>query len=221
MPTDDADKPSASTPDYLKPYNDAVRTFGPTFEATLWASKDKQLGRFAVIAQMAELTGRVVLDAGCALGDFAAWLIEHDLPFGRYIGIDAVAPVIERASSRGLAESVFAARDFAAHPEVFVELAREHRYDLAVFSGSLNTFDAEHAWRTVCAAYDAAAEGVVFNFLSARHHKANAPNPSPAKRFDPVPLLDRALELTPNVRFRQDYFQGHDATIAMIKPRAR
>ena len=38
-----------------------------------------------------------------------------------------------------------------------------------------------------------------------------------ATRFDTLDWLDWALRTTPNVRFRQDYLQGHDATIAMLK----
>ncbi|MFI4854960.1 MAG: class I SAM-dependent methyltransferase [Phycisphaerales bacterium JB065] len=209
-------EPTPPSPDYLAPYADAVRVHGATFEATLWASKEKQVGRFAVITSMADLTGRVVVDAGCGLGDLAAYCEEQGIAYGRYIGLEAMPDMAAAARKQGLAESRFEDSDFAADPGVFDRLAESDRFDLAVFSGSLNTFGSEAAFEVVRRAFKAAREGVVFNFLSAKNHERNAINPAPAKRFEPSMMLERALGLTPRVRFRQDYFDGHDATIAMF-----
>ncbi len=186
MPGTPEDASAGGSPDYLAPYADAVRAHGATFEATLWASKEKQVGRFAVIAEMADLTGRVIVD------------------------------MVRAGAARGLPEARFETVDFASDTECFERLARSDGVDLVVFSGSLNTFEPEHAFGVAKEAFRHAREGVVFNFLSSRNHERHAINPAPAKRFDPASMLDRALTLTPRVRFRQDYFDGHDATIAMM-----
>ena len=66
---------------------------------------------------------------------------------------------------------------------------------------------------------DAAAEGVIFNFLSDRAPaKLLAQPTAPAQRFNTIRMIDWALTKTPSVQFRQDYFNGHDATIGMLKP---
>lgn len=205
-----------ASPDYLRPYADAVKAHGATFEATLWASKQKQVGRFAVIAEMADLTGRVIVDAGAGLGDLASFCEEHQIKYGRYIGLEAMVDMVRKGEQRGLPEARFEASDFAADTGVFGRLAKSDGVDLVVFSGSLNTFEEEAAFGVVREAFRAAREGVVFNFLSSRNHEKHPVNPAPAKRFDPARMLDRALGLTPKVRFRQDYFDGHDGTIAMF-----
>ncbi len=203
-------------PDYLAPYADAVRTHGASFEATLWASREKQEGRFAVIASMVDLTGRVIVDAGCGMGDLAVFCEANGIAYGRYIGLEAMPDMVEAAKRRGLAEARFEVSDFAADTGVFERLARSDGTDLVVFSGSLNTFEPEAAFAVVARAFRAAREGVVFNFLSAKNHERNPINPAPARRFEPAHMLDLALGLTPRVLFRQDYFDGHDATVAML-----
>ena len=207
---------SEESPAYLAPYADAVRTHGASFEATLWASKEKQVGRFAVIAGMADLTGRVIVDAGCGLGDLAAFCEDRGISYGRYIGQEAMADMAKAGAERGLPEARFETVDFASDEGYFERLGASEGFDLAVFSGSLNTFDPEDAFGSVSRAFRHAREGVGFNFRAARNHERNPVDPSPAKRFDPVPMLDRALTLTPKVLLRQDYFDGHDATLAMM-----
>jgi SAM-dependent methyltransferase len=216
MPGTPEETSAGGSPDYLAPYADAVRAHGATFEATLWASKEKQVGRFAVIAEMADLTGRVIVDAGCGLGDLASFCEEQGIAYGKYIGLEAMPDMVRAGAARGLPEARFETVDFASDTECFERLARSDGVDLVVFSGSLNTFEPEHAFGVVKEAFRHAREGVVFNFLSSRNHERHAINPAPAKRFDPASMLDRALALTPRVRFRQDYFDGHDATIAMM-----
>lgn len=203
-------------PEYLRPYADAVRAHGASFEATLWASREKQVGRFGVIAEMADLTGRVIVDAGAGNGDLAAYCEQRGIRYGRYIGLEAMAEMVQNGEGRNLPEARFEASDFAADPGVFDRLGASDWVDLVVFSGSLNTFEPEAAFGVVKRAFRAAKEGVVFNFLSAKNHERNPINPAPARRFEPARMLELALGLTPRVRFRQDYFDGHDATIAMF-----
>lgn len=206
-------------PEYLKPYARAVETHGASFEATLWLNRQKQTDRFRVMTEMMDLTGRVIVDAGCGLGDFAAYLREHGIEYGRYIGLEAMPEMVELARARKLPESRFEVSDFAADERCFARLRQSDGFDVAVFSGSLNTFDEDHARAVVRRAFEAAGDGggVIFNFLSARHWKKHAPDPSPARRFDPVKMVEFAFGLTPRVVMRQDYMGGHDATVGMFK----
>ena len=89
--------------------------------------------------------------------------------------------------------------------------------DFVCFSGTLNTMDDETARRLVLAGYEAAAQGVVFNFLSDRpHSKWEGRDLLPARRFDTVAWLDWVLDLGPRVSFTQDYLDGHDATVMVM-----
>ncbi|MHC4082029.1 MAG: class I SAM-dependent methyltransferase [Planctomycetota bacterium] len=195
---------------YLQPYRQAVERYGAGFEATLWNSPEAQALRFDVMIGLLDLDGRAVLDVGCGQGDLAARLLEQRVPFARYVGVDAVAEMIEAAGARRLERCEFICRDAVADPEVLSSAEP----DCVCISGTLNTMDEPTARRLVGAAFAAASRAVVFNFLSSRAHPRWADrDPAPARRFDPVRWLDFALGLSSRVTFDQAYFDGHDATI--------
>ncbi|MBL0920576.1 MAG: class I SAM-dependent methyltransferase [Phycisphaerales bacterium] len=209
--------------EYLAPYEIAAKRHGPSFEATLWASREAQRERFRVIADMADLSGRVLLDAGSGCGDLALHLREAAVVLARYIGLEGVASVAPAACSCAVPGAEFIQADFVADHSVFARL----RPDVVVFSGSLNTLDQpdalavlDRAWAAVRGA-PCLAEGrsaaLVFNFLSDRcSERLRRQDSSPARRFDTAAMLGWALDRATGVRFRQDYLpEGHDATICM------
>jgi SAM-dependent methyltransferase len=171
------------------------------------------------MVRMVDLRGRVLVDAGCGLGDLAAYLAEKRIGVGRYVGVDAFAGVVAGARERGLAGAEFVELDFAHRPAEFGGLIRDAGADVVVFSGSLNTFDQADALAIVGVAFAAARVGVVFNFLSAASPKVRKDPDDPARRFDPAAVLAWALGQTPRVRMRSDYLRGHDATVAMMHQR--
>ncbi|MHC4947665.1 MAG: class I SAM-dependent methyltransferase [Planctomycetota bacterium] len=198
--------------DYLDPYRQAVQRFGPGFEATLWGSREAQRTRFDVMIDMVDLSGRVVLDVGCGDGALAVRLHERGIAFDRYTGVDGLPEVIASARDRDLPRCAFRALDVVAEPAALPAA------DVACISGTLNTMKPRTARAVVQAAFDAAAVAVVFNFLSDRPApRWRRRDLGPARRFDTVAWIDWALRLGPRVRFRQDYLDGHDATIAVWK----
>ncbi|MDY7110570.1 MAG: class I SAM-dependent methyltransferase [Planctomycetota bacterium] len=200
----------SSSEKFLEPYRQALRRFGPTFKAMLWGSRETQLLRFDVMIELAGFADCVILDAGCGKGDFAAHLLQRGVPFERFVGMDALDEMIETASARRLERCTFRTRDVLAEPNAMAEA----RADFICFSGTLNTMDESSARGLVAGAYRAAAQGVVFNFLSDRVHPRWADRDlGPARRFDTVAWLDWSLELSTRVSFTQDYLDGHDATI--------
>ncbi|NER02932.1 MAG: hypothetical protein F6K17_10005, partial [Okeania sp. SIO3C4] len=190
---------------------------------TLWMSKPKQLGRFDVFIQEIDLAGRTIVDAGAGLADLAAYLIEQGIEYERCIALEGVQAMAEQAALRNFLRTRVEHVDFAAHADVYERINDEERaaggqpIGVILFSGSLNTFQQEHALQQVQRAWDVASHAVGFNFLSTRHHKRNPVNPAPAVRFDPVHILDWALARTPAALVRQDYFEGHDCTCIMWK----
>lgn len=203
-------KPRAAS--YLAPYHDAIDAFGAGFEATLWADRRTQRLRFDIILELIDPAGRTILDAGCGAGDLAAYLIERRIPYARYIGIDAVDDQIRAAAARDLPHTAFHTADLIHHPELF----DQHDPDLIIISGTLNTMTERLARRFITRAFRAAREAVIFNFLSDRHHpRFRRQKLGPARRFNTARWVDFALSLTPGVAFRQDYLDGHDATILL------
>ncbi|MCK4871396.1 MAG: class I SAM-dependent methyltransferase [Phycisphaerales bacterium] len=202
---------------YLEPYRQAIARHGPSFEATLWMNPQAQIRRFDIIVEMIDPTGLRLIDAGCARGELGRHLAALGKAPAAYIGLDALPEFIRAARSdpiEGLPEVVFDTADFVADTSVFGTYVP----DLTVFSGSLNTLAREQALDVVGRAYDQSRVGVVFNFLSTRHHpRYSALDTGPANRYDPTKVVAWALDMTPKVRFRQDYFDGHDATVAMFK----
>jgi len=195
---------------YLQPYRDAVERFGAGFKATLWTSAEAQTLRFDVMIGLSRLEGRAVLDIGCGPGDLAARLLERQVPFARYVGVDAMAEMIEAAGGRGLDRCEFICRDAVTEPAIL----SSGEPDYAFISGTLNTMNERTARHLVGAAFGAAARGVAFNFLSTRVHPRWAGrSTAPARRFDPLRWLDFALGLSSRVTFTQAYLDGHDATI--------
>ena len=198
---------------YLRPYREAVKAFGASFEATLWLSREMQARRFGVLTEMVDFTGRVIVDAGCGLGDFAHFLEMCEVPYGRYVGLEALPEMVAAASARGLAEAEFHVADFARGVHVFLE----HEPDVIVFSGSLNTFERGAMLEVVERAFAGCRESVAFNFLSTRNPIPVSDPDDPARRQDPVSVLEWCFGLTSRVAFRQDYMDGRDATIVLLK----
>lgn len=197
---------------YLTPYRIAAESFGSNFDVTLWASTKSQQRRFDIFTQMCFFTGKRVLDAGCSRGDFAAWMHKRDIAYGQYIGIDGLHEVINYARHRNLPNAEFHAGDFVANPKLLVT----GRPQIITISGSLNTMDFDTARKVLDAAWQATSETLIFNFLSDRVSKQAPPQKLPAHRLDTARLLAWAMDMTPMVQFRQDYFPGgHDATIMM------
>lgn len=199
----------------LEPYREAVERFGATFEATLWQSREAQALRFEVMIEMVgvvSLEGCRILDIGCGRGDLAQCLHDHAIAFEGYTGLDAMPEMIEAARQRDLSQCEFEVANVLENLNVL----QRYSPDFSFISGTLNTMDEATAKRVVKAAFDASAHGVVFNFLSNRHHPRFTKQPlGPARRFDAIGLIDWAMSHTPRVSFTQDYLDGHDATILM------
>lgn len=209
-------------PDYLEPYREAVRDGGARFESLLWKSPAAQRRRFDVLIRSCRLRGRVIADLGSGLGDLALRMHERGVEYGRYLGVEGVGELASvsrtRLAGAGVAEWSVLEADFVADAGLFARLVREHRAEVLIFSGSLNTLGQTEAERVLDRAWDALARvrggQLAFNFLSDRSRRP-PPTTGPAHRFDTVRLFAWALDRTPLVKVRHDYWHGHDATMWM------
>lgn len=224
---------------WLEPYKEAAAVGGASFGTLLWRSEEFQRTRFRVLSEMIDLTGRVVIDCGCGRADLLAYLAARDIAYRAYVGIDALAVMVEHCESRIRNQNLLRASatlgDFASGTDTFTNYIRNlgagtHAIggggEVLVFSGSLNTFEQAQAldvlaraWEAISPAPGAERPGaaLIFNFLSSCcGPKWQTADTGPAHRFDTKAMLAFALERTSKVSFRQDYLDGHDATIAML-----
>lgn len=199
---------------YLEPYRAAQLDHGSDKGVTLWANERTQHLRFQVMTEMVSLADKRVLDVGCSRGDFAVYLQDQGHPYEQYVGLDGLPEVIDFARSRAIPDARFEVCDVVADPSRLVLDAPE----VITFSGTLNTMPDEMVFTLLGHAWDAALEALIFNYLSDTAGQDAPQQTNPARRLPTLKLLDWAMQQTPNVAMRQDYFpHGHDATVVMLK----
>jgi SAM-dependent methyltransferase len=209
-----ADEVSTHPQPYLLPYLSAAKRYGSEFPSLLWASPHTQAARFDAIERLGRLHGKSVLDVGCGRADLLTFLLERGVRPADYTGIEAVdelAAAAERACGAGAGPPARIIRaDFVREPVRLFAGA-----DVVVFSGSLNTVDDGPFYTTVRRAFDAAAETLLFNFLSStylagadylRWRRAGS-------------VVNFCSQLSRDVRTLDDYLHG-DYTVALRKPPA-
>ncbi|MCG3181185.1 MAG: hypothetical protein BIFFINMI_03560 [Phycisphaerae bacterium] len=205
---------SSRPPRYLRPYHFAERVHGADFRTTLWASRESQRIRFQVMAETFPLAGKRVLDAGSGMGDFLAYLEEVGQAPASYVGVDALGQVVAEARARPFATPAqFVLADLVEQPEVL----RTGDPQVICISGTLNTYTPRLFFKVLDAAWSAAGECLLFNFLSTFHDPKFSPGGDVARRFDPLEVLRHGLAFTHHVILRHDYYHGHDCTMAWLK----
>ncbi|MFG0257961.1 MAG: hypothetical protein ACF8GE_08685 [Phycisphaerales bacterium JB043] len=206
----------SSTPEYLQHYRSIVDEKGPGFDATGWRNQSFQIERFRVFTEMVDFQSKVVLDAGAGQGDFASYLLENAIEYSSFHAFEAIPEMAQLIGDRSLRDVSVHTCDFAQDQSAF---ERVPDAQVIVFSGSLNTLTQLHAVEVLGRAWRACSEALVFNFLSdSCAPELRDTETGPANRFDTVGLVEWALQRTHLVRFRQEYLDGHDATIGMLKP---
>lgn len=203
------------TPAYLQPYNEAMNRFGPGFKATLWQNPASQSMRFDVAMSLVDFSDIRLADLGCGPGDLVSHLETSGVQPAAFLGIDAQPEMIELAvRNHDAGHRTFLAADLVADQSSLAQWGP----DVCFISGTLNTIPPRTAWKLVMAAYRSSSIGVVFNFLSDRAHaRFDKKDLSPARRFNTVRWIERSMRVSSRVAFRQDYLDGHDATIAILK----
>ena len=207
MPVPDLDGCVADSEPYLAPYIRASRQYGAGFGALLWASRKTQRARFDALRRACDLEGKSLLDAGCGRADLMGYLLDRDIHPADYIGLEAIEALAAAAEARNYPNVQIIRGDFIRDPaRLFVGA------DIVVFSGSLNTLDAQTFYATLRRAYDAGTQSVIFNFLC---------SPTLAGKdyllwHRPEAVLGFASQLAGNIRVLDDYLPG-DCTVAMLK----
>ncbi len=206
MPQCRMSNPADSVPFYLYPYHQAREQGARGFDALLWASREGQRVRFEAIAQLCPLAEKRILDVGCGRADLLGYLLESGIVPAHYMGLDGISASLRAARRRKYARcEILRAADFVRKPE-----ALQVGADVVIFSGTLNTLSRPQFYRTLRAAWAAAGEALVFNFLSS-HFWCGADWLSWHRRST---VLAFCRSLGGEVSFDEGYLHG-DCTVAV------
>lgn len=201
--------PPHNQPDYLQPYQRAVKRHGADFRALLWASRRTQEQRFEALAHVADPTGLSILDLGCGRADFLDFLIARGTPPRKYIGLEGVRELAEAAENKKLPDSRIVIADFVREPRR-MQVGAEVIY----CSGALNTVEPTDFYLTIRNAFAAARRALVFNFLSS----SLLAGTNYLRWHNPREVLTFCRTLSGDITRHEGYIDG-DCTIAMRKER--
>lgn len=183
-------------------YSSRLARFGEDPRTLGWDRRESQAARFAVAADSFPFRGKTVLDLGCGLADFLAFLRERGEAPAAYSGVDINPDLLRHCRER------FPESDFH-RANVLVDEVPEPRREVVVLFGVLNFRFKEFANRDfakgmIRRAFELCREAVVVDMLSARRDEGY-PEEDFVYYYDPSEILEFALELTPHVSFRHDY----------------
>jgi len=181
-------------------YADRDAQFGIDVRAVDWGSRESQVRRFEVLAQIGPLGSDSVLDVGCGQGDFYEWLRGTGYR-GEYTGID-ITPAMVRTARRRFSDAAFLDIDLMSDPTT-LDLRRDW-----IFASGIFTFRRAEAVRymesMIATMFGLARKGLAVNSLSAW-----ADRPAGGEfRADPLHFLGFCRALTPFVVLRHDYHPG-------------
>jgi SAM-dependent methyltransferase len=188
-------------------YGELVRKHGNNVRSLGWGSRESQIRRFAVFADIGKLKGASVLDVGCGLGDLYGWMRKKRLDV-HYTGIDLTPGMVKRARQR------FPTVQFRVQDLLDVSLPIT-RHDYVLSSGIFthrNRAPFDFLTAAIQRMFDLSKRAVAFNCLSA-WAKTKEPGEFHA---DPLKLLSFCRKLTPRVVLRHDY-HPRDFTIYLYR----
>ena len=191
----------------IEKYEKLLGEHGLTFRALDWGSRESQLLRFKILAEIGFIDGDSVLDVGCGLGDLYAWLQDHKYNV-EYEGIDITPPLVQEAAK------LFPQGKFSTVNIMDDEISADE-YDYIVASGIFSKRPEggqDYVFAMIERMYSLARKGLAFNLLSLL-----APNLD-EDDFAVLPenMLKFCQTITPRVVLRHDY-HPNDMTLYLYK----
>ncbi|WP_249262323.1 class I SAM-dependent methyltransferase [Leptospira alexanderi] len=178
-----------------------VRTLG-------WGSLEQQRHRFMQTLCYKNFSNdKSILDIGCGFGDYLAYLIEKNVPFKNYKGIDINPDLIDQCIK------IWEGRDF--HASFRVENIaeggqRKSIADIGIMLGLLNLNhygkidNYNYSFNLIRNAFSLVSETLIVDFLSSKL-TPQYPKEEFVFYHDPSAILEFALSLTSNVVLKHDY----------------
>jgi SAM-dependent methyltransferase len=193
-------------------YAERYQTFGVDIRTLNPGTEERHRLQHEVHASAAALAGQVVLDVGCGLAHYYAFLKEKGLQVS-YIGYDIVPQFIETNRER-YPEAHFELRDITTDGIV-------HQIDWVVMCQVFNNryehvSNLDVVKNALTIAFKAAREGLSIDMLSSY---VNYEEPH-LNYFPPEEMFAFAKTLTPYVTLRHDYLPFHFTLIMYKEPRS-
>lgn len=186
-----------------------LERFGKDDPRVVWNSRESQEARFAVLVEVGDLHHATILDVGCGLGDFWAYLKRKNIDFADYLGLDINPQMIVSAREKYPAAR-FEERDLMRSPLL------PNQFDYVFASGIFNMVIPgweRMTFQTLRHMFETSRRGVAVNFLSRLSGNSN-----PAARYslpsEILPFVER--ELTHRFALRHDY-RANDFTVFLYK----
>lgn len=178
-------------------YNGRFEQYGVDIRTLASGVRERQLIRFAVMAQLGALNGASILDIGCGFADFYQYLLENGVK-ADYTGIDICPPFIDVCRER-FPESEFKVADIQKE-----DLGR--RFDYVVSSQAFNNLlkkdSNEDVIRDVIKkSYDICDIGLGIDMLSA-YVDFRGPG---TYHYSPEEIFAYCKTITKRVALRHDY----------------
>lgn len=200
--------PKTDTPRIITHFSSLLAEHGMSAKSLDWGSRQSQETRFAVLADMTDLSGASILDVGCGLADFHTWLLERGVPHD-YTGIDVTPEMVTAASARFPDITVHQGEILAC--TLFPERSFDYVFASGIFYLRQEAPEA-YMQAAVKRLFSLCRKGLAFNSLSTW---------SPARdpdEFYASPLTTAAwcAELSSQLVLRHDYHAG-DFTIYLYR----
>ena len=190
-------------------YDRNLKEHGDEIESVAWGSRQSQEKRFQVLSEIADLSGKTVLDVGCGLADFYSWLAPR-FPDLRYTGIDVTPSMVD------IARDKFPQLDFRVQDALELNPATPD-YDYVFASGIFNLKVPGHknfVRNAIKNMFAASRMGTAFNIMSTKADFFETRE----YYADPEELLAYCQTLTHRVVLRHDYMPHDFSVYLYVEP---
>jgi len=189
-------------------FNRRAQRYGDSVDALDWNSRHTQETRFRVLMEIGALKGRSVLDVGCGLADFYAFLRKRGAKV-RYTGVDLSKKLIDLARAKHTGLDLHVA-----------DILREDlgQYDYVFASGIFYLKTEEAGLRArylIRRMFESCRIGTAFNMLNLEYGRAH-PFAEHVMAFRPSPIVRTCRQMTDYIVLRQDYFPN-DFTVYLYR----
>ena len=191
----------------IERYSNRYRELGYDIKTLGWGSEDQQHYRFTQTLQTGlDLNGKEILDIGCGFGDYSNFLVDSNISFSSYLGVDINSDLINEAKFRhnNISDRDFCVLDLTKNPK------QKPMADIGIMLGLLNLNlkgdmdNYEYSFNMIKNAFSLVTETLIVDFISTRKNSEY-----PAEDFifyhDPVRVLEFANSLTDNFSLKHDY----------------
>jgi SAM-dependent methyltransferase len=182
-----------------KYYLESINEYGKYDPQALhWISKQSQQLRFEALYRNFDLEKKSLLDVGCGYGDLFEFLSREKTLNLEYQGIDFMQEFVEAAKQK-FPQNYFFQGDF-------LELSVTRKFDFVVGVGITSIRYAnseEYYYSLVKKMYECSNNSAIVTFLRKGEHPENETYIT----FRPSEILQKYMEITPNLRIISDYLR--------------